>query len=186
MYNSNMALKGLFRAKSKGFTLIELLVVISILGVLAALIVNNLNDSRARARDARMKQNLSQMKTALRLYYNDYQVFPASSGFGCGAGKLNYIMGCGAAGDECCGCDSSLDFASGASCDTVYMTAFPSGFGDNTIAYYSDNGEYFCLKANLENAGDPDILNSIDICSTACTAAGAGALSSPSYAVCSD
>ena len=51
--------------KQRGFTLIELLVVISILGVLAGLIVNNLNDSRARARDARKKQNLNQMNSSI-------------------------------------------------------------------------------------------------------------------------
>jgi prepilin-type N-terminal cleavage/methylation domain-containing protein len=178
--------RGLSRVTSRGFTLIELLVVISILGVLAALIVNNLNDSRARARDARAKQNLNQMKTALRLYYNDYQVYPASSGFGCGTGKMNYILGCGDNGDECCPCDSSLDFAAGSACNTVYMTSFPDGFGDNTISYYSDNSEVYCLKTSLENASDPDIQTSIDQCLDACDTAGAGTITSPTYAVCTN
>lgn len=60
----------------RGFTLIELLVSITILGVLAALITANLSDARARARDAKIKQNLVQLKTALRLYYNDNQAYP--------------------------------------------------------------------------------------------------------------
>jgi len=63
--------------KRSGFTLIELLVVITIIGVLAALITANLSDARARARDAKVKQNLVQLKTALRLYYNDNQAYPA-------------------------------------------------------------------------------------------------------------
>jgi len=63
---------------NKGFTLIELIVVISIIGVLSTLIINNLNDARARARDAKRKQELSGLKTALRLYYNDYQTYPAN------------------------------------------------------------------------------------------------------------
>ena len=60
----------------RGFTLIELLVSITIIGVLAALVTANLSDARARARDAKVKQNLVQLKTALRLYYNDNQAYP--------------------------------------------------------------------------------------------------------------
>lgn len=64
--------------KHKGFTLIELLVVISIIGVLTALIVTNLADARSRARDAGRKANLRELKTSLRLYYNDHQAYPAN------------------------------------------------------------------------------------------------------------
>lgn len=63
--------------KNKGFTLIELIVVIAIIGSLTGLIVNNLNDARARARDAKRKEELASLKTALRLYYNDNQSYPA-------------------------------------------------------------------------------------------------------------
>lgn len=168
--------------KQRGFTLIELLVVISILGVLAGLIVNNLNDSRARARDARKKQNLNQMKTALRLYYNDYQAYPASSGFGCGVGKMNYMMACGDDGDECCPCDSETDFGAGTDCATTYMTSFPDGFGNNSIAYYQTDSETYCLKSALENASDPDIESSQTNCASACS----GYVSASDYAVCSD
>ncbi|MDZ7587219.1 MAG: type II secretion system protein [Patescibacteria group bacterium] len=66
--------------KHKGFTLIELLVVITIIGVLAALITTNLSDARARARDSQKKQNFQQLKTALRLYYNDNQAYPVDGG----------------------------------------------------------------------------------------------------------
>ena len=66
-------------AFGRGFTLIELLVTITIIGVLAALITANLSDARARARDAKIKQNLVQLKTALRLYYNDNQAYPVDA-----------------------------------------------------------------------------------------------------------
>lgn len=66
------------RKRNFGFTLIELIVVISIIGVLSTLIINNLNDARTRARDAKRKQELSGLKTALRLYYNDYQTYPVN------------------------------------------------------------------------------------------------------------
>lgn len=60
----------------KGFTLIELIVVIAIIGVLSTLVINNLNDARVRARDAKRKEELSSLKTALRMYYNDHQAYP--------------------------------------------------------------------------------------------------------------
>lgn len=59
-----------------GFTLIEVLVVISIIGILAAFILPNLTGIRGRASDAQAKNNLNQIKSALRLYYNDNQTYP--------------------------------------------------------------------------------------------------------------
>ena len=59
-----------------GFTLIELLVVITIIGVLTSLFISNMVGVRERAKDARTKANLDSIKTALRLYYNDYQGYP--------------------------------------------------------------------------------------------------------------
>ncbi len=66
--------------KSLGFTLIEILVVVSIIGILAALLLANMVGIRERAADTRVKNNAAQLKNALRLYYNDNQTYPASSG----------------------------------------------------------------------------------------------------------
>lgn len=57
-----------FRRGNTGFTLIELLIVIAIVGILAALTVASLNESRFKADDAKRTQDMSQMKTALELY----------------------------------------------------------------------------------------------------------------------
>lgn len=56
---------------ARGFTLIELLVVISIIGILATLMVANLNSARSRARDAGRKSDIRGISSALRLYAND-------------------------------------------------------------------------------------------------------------------
>ena len=61
-----------------GFTLIELLVVISIIGILATLVVANLNSARSRARDAARKSDLKNIQSAMRLYYNDKGAYPAT------------------------------------------------------------------------------------------------------------
>jgi prepilin-type N-terminal cleavage/methylation domain-containing protein len=59
-----------------GFTLIELLVVITIIGLLSSLAVVSLNSARIKARDALRKADMAQMRTAVNLYYSDYNKYP--------------------------------------------------------------------------------------------------------------
>ena len=60
----------------KGFSLVELLVVISIIATLTAILLPNFMGARERANDAKKIQDLSSMKNALRMYYNDHQAYP--------------------------------------------------------------------------------------------------------------
>lgn len=62
----------------QGFTLIELLVVIAIIGLLSTLSIVALNQARARSRDARRIADIKQIQTALEMYYNDNNAYPAA------------------------------------------------------------------------------------------------------------
>jgi prepilin-type N-terminal cleavage/methylation domain-containing protein len=168
----------------KAFSLIELLVVISIIAVLLTVALPNFLSARERARDARKKQELNEMKNALRLYYNDFQAYPASSQF-CN-GKTNNILGCGLTHIACCpavGC--SGDFAVGdvsSGCVTLYMKKFPVDFGQSIFYPTSSDTDSFCLKTTLDNAADPDIAASQARCLTQCP----GQCSGLDYCVCAD
>lgn len=178
-------------SSKKGFTLIELLVVISIIGILSAIIVINLQDARARARDAKTKSNIKKLETALRMYYNDYQEFPDECN---GGGKYNVFEGCGTNGNSCCGDTSTCSnvnfgFAAGTNCETIYMNAFPEEFGSSIYYKHDDTTDKYCLYASLENASDPDITKTKDQCESACTTANGGSnplTGSSDYAACSN
>ncbi len=71
---------GLKLSQQKSFTLIELLVVIAIIGLLSSVVLVSMQGVRARARDAKRKQDIKQMMTALELYYANYEEYPASGG----------------------------------------------------------------------------------------------------------
>lgn len=183
-------MKKAMSADRQGFSLIELIVVIAITAVLLAVTLPNFVSSRERARDTKRKEEMRQLKNALRLYYNDYNTYPA--GGNCakaeGGTNINYIMGCNTTHAACCPCDTSTDFGvgvTGASCETVYMKKFPSDLG-SSMYYYSQAlppRDDFCLKVSLENAADRDIATSQSRCSTAC---GTNCVGTKDYCMCAD
>lgn len=160
-------------SQRKGFTLIELLVVISVIGVLSAVLLVNFVGVRGRAGDATKKSNLRQLKTAMRLYYNDFQRYPASAGAG------TTFAGCGASGTSSCTVGAAFSAGSPA---TVYMNQIPTG-----IRYYvAASGNEFLLMIPLENTSDPDIAASVTRCAPSSRSYYGGTPAATDYFMCED
>lgn len=144
---------------NKGFTLIELLVVISIIGILASVLLANFVGVRGRASDTKLKNDLRQLKSALRLYYNDYQRYPATLS---GPGSFT-VSG------------------------TVYMKELPiKTDGTSAFTYYSDGNETFLLEGTLENVSDADVAASQSRCSPTSRSYYSGSVGTGDYFVCED
>lgn len=123
-----------FKKLTTGFTLIELLVVISIIGILATLMIANLNSGRSRVRDAERKSDIKNITTALRLYANDNNgTFPTDSSIPWG------------------------DIWSNSDGSTIYMQKVPKDplSPDQDYVYTRGaTGDTFTLYACLENSSD--------------------------------
>jgi type II secretion system protein G len=140
-----------------GFTLIELLVVMAIIGLLASIVLVGLNNARVRARDARRVSDITQLQTALGLYYNDNGQYPTSGG----ATSPN-------------GAWTSSDDNSWATLQSAlsnYISKLPKdpkqdpagwGNGNYVYSYYADigdagcTGSWYIIVYQLETANGPD------------------------------
>lgn len=132
----------------KAFTLIELLIVIAVIGILVAVILPNLIGMRERAQDTKKKNDLMQIKNALRMYYNDYNAYPRSS---------SGAICCSAPLEVCSPCVGALTVGG-----QTYTKDLPTTF---TYSYTQTNGgEGFSLTVELENASDKDIATSQTRC----------------------
>lgn len=64
--------------KNKGFTLIEILVVVAIIGILLGIITDFLIGARSKAKDARIKQTMTSLRTSMALYDTNHDGWPCN------------------------------------------------------------------------------------------------------------
>ncbi len=70
------------KSKNRGFTLIELLVVVAIIGLLMSMVTIALSSARGKARDARRKEDIAEIRKALELYLHDNGIYPRNGTVG--------------------------------------------------------------------------------------------------------
>src|SRR5215213_9642221 len=83
-----------------GFTLVELLISISVLGILAGLVIVNLNNSPEQARLARANNELTEIANAAKLYVYNNGMYPPDAGDAGFPSQISkYIAGTNPAGN---------------------------------------------------------------------------------------
>lgn len=136
------------KKKQSGFTLIELLVVIAIIGLLSSVVLASLNSARAKARDAKRKQDLVHIRTALEMYYDDKGSYPLANP---GAWGGISTVPCGPANGQTSGASA---YISGLT--PTYISVLPVDPGTpgscNGYLYNSNGANYkFLVHASAES-----------------------------------
>jgi general secretion pathway protein G len=141
----SMVISSKFKVQSSklgaGFTLIELLIVVAVIGILAAVIMQNFSGIRDRARDGERKSELAVIQSALEIYRSDIGNYP-SQGSITTSGVLN--------------CNTSF---TGGSPPNTYLRSVPCdplNTGQHRYFYSASGGSpsSYSLIACLENVND--------------------------------
>ncbi len=145
-----------------GFTLIELLVVIAIISLLASIVLIGLMQARQKSRNAKRLADMTQMNTALELYFAQNKGYPSATG-GIPQGITTYASTLPRApipDDGVCtglthssACSSADPSCSGVAANTYYYVPSGTSAVINGNIVYPDYAYFFCLGNPTGNFG---------------------------------
>ena len=148
-----------FRRNEVGFTLIEILVVVAIIGLLSSITLIALLQARSKGRDARRLGDITQMNTAMELYFSTYKGYPSdSNGLPQGLNPqflVSLPTAPGPADGICEGLQHVCGGADQPPCGTPANTYYYVGSGTpytiTGTTVYPDYNYYFCLGGQTGN-----------------------------------
>jgi prepilin-type N-terminal cleavage/methylation domain-containing protein len=149
--------KSFRKPKNDGFTLIELMVVIAIIALLASIALIAFTSAQQKSRDTKRLADMTQMNTALELYFADFKGYPSNAGGIPTALTPNYASTLPKAPLPPDGGCAAAAYASpvppGNYGSSYYY--YPSGTSfigsDNSTVVYPDYAYYFCLGNQVGN-----------------------------------
>jgi prepilin-type N-terminal cleavage/methylation domain-containing protein len=127
---------------SRGFTVLELLVVIAIIGTLSSVIMSSVTSARVKAYDAKVKAQLSNIRNAAEMYYNDNLNY----GIATLAGTYTTSSGSSTLGNACTTNQLTGMFAHSLLAELSKSANYP--VGENSIVCVS-KGTAFAVSDNL-------------------------------------
>ncbi len=153
-----------YASESNGFTLIELLIAVSIVAIISAIGLISFSASQEKVRDAKRKQDLRSIKTALELYKykSPTKSYPATLGVCCFEGALV------SSSEKPWIKELTKDYISFTPVDPLRNEGNPISSEGNILGYSywageisggkcpGGDGQYFILAAGLENKYDPE------------------------------